>query len=84
MQDSGLLHIRGRCFFDSQEFFRDYKDDLMKRIFFLLCLLPCLIGCDSPQGGLVTEQSEMTLEELQAMQAASIAAETAATEGNQE
>ena len=56
----------------------------MKRIFFLLCFLPCLIGCESRQGGLVTDQGEMTLEELQAMQAASIAAEEAAMAAEEE
>ncbi len=56
----------------------------MKRIFFLLCLLSCLIGCGSREGGLVTEQGEMTLKELQEMQAASLAAEEAATSEDKE
>ena len=54
----------------------------MKRTLALLCLLSCLVGCDSRQGGSVVDNSnnKMTLEELQAMQAASLAAEETATE----
>ncbi|MBB3208231.1 hypothetical protein FHS27_004058 [Rhodopirellula rubra] len=49
---------------------------MTKRIFPLLCLLCCLVGftaCDSPQGGLVTDQGTMTFEELQEMQAKGLA-----------
>ena len=53
----------------------------MKRTFALLCLLSCFIGCGSRQGGSVIDNSnnKMTLEELQAMQAASLAAEKRAS-----
>ncbi|EMI43664.1 hypothetical protein [Rhodopirellula sp. SWK7] len=49
---------------------------MMKRIVPLLCFLCCLVGytgCDSPQGGLVTDQGTMTFEELQEMQAKGLA-----------
>ncbi len=42
----------------------------------LLCLLCGLVGfagCGSPEGGLVTEQGTMTFQELQEMQAKSLA-----------
>ncbi|MCM2370232.1 hypothetical protein [Aporhodopirellula aestuarii] len=49
---------------------------MTKRIFPLLCLLCCLVGltgCGSPEGGLVIDQGTMTFEELQEMQAKSLA-----------
>ncbi|WP_419194781.1 hypothetical protein [Novipirellula herctigrandis] len=44
----------------------------MKRHLTFLCLLCGLVGfvgCDSKQGGLVTDQSDMTIEEFEALQA---------------